>query len=257
MKQCIQSKMKLTSLDKSLRVIELLSKNPQGLSLLEMSNMLGFPKSTIHHILATFLPYDYVAQNAETKKYCLGFRFLSIGKVILDNIDVRRIACKHLRKLHEECNETVHLGILRDGKVIYIEKIEKPGGLSLATYIGFSTEPHAAAGGKVLLSELSPREIRKIYHSRPLKTYGKNTITSMAQLLKELEKIRIEGYAIDDEEYYEGVRCVAAPIRAAGKIIGAISITGSIFTMTMERINKELSGLVVEKAEKVSAEMQW
>jgi IclR family KDG regulon transcriptional repressor len=249
--------MKLTTLDKSLQIIELLSKNPQGLSLMEMSNMLGFPKSTIHHVLATFLPYDYVAQSAETKKYCLGFRFLSIGRVILDNIDVRRIASKHLRKLHEECNETVHLAILRGGKVIYIEKIEKPGGLSLATYIGFSTEPHAAAGGKVLLSELSPREIREIYHSRPLKTYGKNTITSMAQLLKELEKTRIEGYAIDDEEYYEGVRCVSAPVRAGGKIVAAISITGSIFTMTMERIGNELRRLVVEKAEKVSAEMQW
>jgi len=210
--------MKLTTLDKSLQIIELLSKNPQGLSLMEMSNMLGFPKSTIHHVLATFLPYDYVAQSAETKKYCLGFRFLSIGRVILDNIDVRS---------------------------------------SLATYIGFSTEPHAAAGGKVLLSELSPREIREIYHSRPLKTYGKNTITSMAQLLKELEKTRIEGYAIDDEEYYEGVRCVSAPVRAGGKIVAAISITGSIFTMTMERIGNELRRLVVEKAEKVSAEMQW
>jgi DNA-binding IclR family transcriptional regulator len=72
-----------------------------------------------------------------------------------------------------------------------------------------------------------------------------------------LEKARIEGYAIDDEEYYEGVRCVSAPVRAGGKIVAAISITGSIFTMTMERIGNELRRLVVEKAEKVSAEMQW
>jgi IclR family KDG regulon transcriptional repressor len=249
--------MKLTSLDKSLQVIEVLGKNPQGLSLLEMSNMLGFPKSTIHHILSTFLPYDYVAQNAETKKYFLGFKFLSLGKVILDTIDVRKIAHKYLRELHEECNETTHLAILRGGKVIYIDKMERPGGLSLATYVGFATEPHAPAGGKMLLSELSPNEIKQIYHSGPLKVYGKNTITRMDQLLKELEKIRRQGYAIDDEEYYEGVRCVAAPVRAGGKIVAAISITGSIFTMTMERIDHELKGLVMEKAEKVSSEMQW
>ena len=130
--------MKLTSLDKSLQVIEVLSKNPQGLSLLEMSNILGFPKSTIHHILSTFLPYDYVAQNGETRKYHLGFKFLSLSKVILDTIDVRKIANKYLRQVHEECNETTHLAILRDGKVIYIDKIEKPGGLSLATYTGFA-----------------------------------------------------------------------------------------------------------------------
>ena len=251
------SAMKLTSLDKSLQVIEVLSKNPQGLSLLGMSNILGFPKSTIHHILSTFLPYDYVAQNGETRKYHLGFKFLSLSKVILDTIDVRKIANKYLRQVHEECNETTHLAILRDGKVIYIDKIEKPGGLSLATYTGFATEPHAAAGGKILLSELSPREIREIYHSGPLKVYGKNTITRMDQLLKELEQVRKQGYAIDDEEYYEGVRCVAAPVRAGGKIVAAIIITGSIFTMTMERVDNDLKGLVMKKAEKISSEMHW
>ncbi|TET82031.1 MAG: IclR family transcriptional regulator, partial [Desulfobacteraceae bacterium] len=87
--------------------------------------------------------------------------------------------------------------------------------------------------------------------------YGKNTITSIDDLFKELEKIRKQGYAIDNEEYYEGVRCVAAPIRAGGKIVAALSITGSIFTMTMERINNELKQLVMDKAHKISSEMQW
>lgn len=256
--------MKLSTLDKSLQVIELLSRNPRGLSLLEMSNFLGLPKSTIHHILSTFLPYDYVAQNGETRKYSLGLKFLSLSRVILDNIDVRKIANKYLlelhdelRTLHGECKEAIHLAILRNGKVIYIDKIESQEGLSLATYIGFSTDPHAAAGGKVLLSELSPKDILTIYQGRALKPYGKNTITSIDELFEELERIRKQGYAIDDEEYYEGVRCVAAPIRAGGQIVAALSITGSIFTMTMERINNELKALVMAKAEKISSEMRW
>lgn len=256
--------MKLTTLDKSLQILDLLSKSPQGLSLLEMSNMIGFPKSSIHHILSTFLPYEYVAQNAETKKYSLGFKFLSLGRVILDSIDVRKIANKYLFELHDECRErhgeckeAIHLAILRNGKVIYIDKIDTQGGLSLATYIGFRTDPHAAAGGKVLLSELSPKDILTIYQGRALKPYGKNTITSIDELFKELEKIRKQGYAIDNEEYYEGVRCVSAPIRAGGKIVAALSITGSIFTMTMERINNELKQLVMDKAHKISSEMRW
>jgi len=256
--------MKLTTLDKSLQIIELLSKNPHGLSLLEMSNMIGFPKSTIHHILSTFLPYDYVAQDGETKKYYLGFKFLSLNKVILDTIDVRKIANKYLldlhdelRKRHGECKEAIHLAILRNGKVIYIDKIDIQSGLSLATHIGFRTDPHAAAGGKVLLSELSPKDILTIYQGRALKPYGKNTITSIDELFKELEKIKKQGYAIDNEEYYEGVRCVAAPIRAGGKIVAAISITGSIFTMTMERINNELKRLLIETTERISNEMEW
>ena len=219
--------------------------------------MLDFPKSTVHHILYTFLPHDYVAKDPETRKYSLGFKFLEIGMRILDNIDIRRIARRYLRELHDECKEAVHLAILREGKVIYIDKIDTPGGLSLATYIGFATDPHAAAGGKVLLSELSSREIASIYQDGPLKVYGKNTITNLDQLLGELSKVKDQGYAIDDEEYYEGVRCVAAPIRAGGEIAAALSITGSIFTMTMERIHGELKELVMRKAGEISSQMRW
>ena len=249
--------MKLSSVDKSLQILELLIQNPHGLSLSEISNRLNFPPSTTHHILKTFIPYDYITQNQETKKYALGFKFLEISKKILDNIDIRGIANKYIRKLHEKCKEAVHLAILRSDEVIYIDKIDNPQGLSLATYVGFRTDPHAAAGGKVLLSGLSEREVRNIYDKRPLKTFGKNTITNMAQLLEELENIRKQGYAIDNEEYYEGVRCVAAPIKAGGKIVAAISVTGSIFSITMDRINRELIGLVTETAEEISSELVW
>lgn len=92
---------------------------------------------------------------------------------------------------------------------------------------------------------------------KPLKVYGKKTIPSLSKLFIELKKIKDQGYAIDDEEYYEGVRCVAAPIRAGGQIVAAISITGSIFTMSPERIHNELKDLVTKTAEKLSSEMSW
>ena len=249
--------MQLGSLTKSLQVIEALRNNPQGLSIAELSQLLGFPTSTIHHILSTFRSYDYVAQNPETKKYSLGFRFLTISTSILDNLDVRKTSYLHLRKLRQMCNETVHLSVLRNGQVTYIDKIQGASGLSLVTYIGFSTDPHAAAGGKVLLSELSPKDVKVIYKDRPLKKYGKNTIANISQLLEELENIRKQGYAIDNEEYYEGVRCVAAPIRAGGRIAAALSITGSIFSMTMDRINRELIEMATKTGRDISSELEW
>jgi IclR family transcriptional regulator, KDG regulon repressor len=249
--------LKISSLDKALQIIELLSKSPHGLSLLELNQKLGFPKSTIHHILSTFIPYDYVTQDPERKKYALGLRFLGISRTILDNIDIRKTAHDHIRKLHQECKEAVHLSILRNGLVTYVDKVQKEGGLFLDTYIGFTTDPHAAAGGKILLSELSDKEVKEIYKNRSLKVYGKNTITSLSGLLEEIKKIRVQGYAIDDEEYYEGVRCVAAPIRAGGKIVAALSITGSIFTITMERIQRKLIPLVKKSAEEISANLRW
>jgi DNA-binding IclR family transcriptional regulator len=140
---------------------------------------------------------------------------------------------------------------------VYVDKVQKQGGLSLATYVGFSTEPHAAAGGKVLLSELSDVEIADIYRTEPLRKYGPRTITRLADLKEELSRIRTQGYAIDDEEYYEGVRCVAAPVRAGGKVVAAISVTGAIFTVTKERISRELKDMVTAAAQVVSAKIQW
>ena len=249
--------MKLSSLEKSLKVIDLLAENQKGLSLSAISQALQIPSSTAHHILSIFLSHGYVSKDPETKRYSLGFKFVSISKSILENLDVRQIAHDYLVKLHEKCRESVFLAVLRDSKIAYIDRINYLSGLSLATNVGFTTEPHATAGGKVLLSGLTRKEVERIYGSRRLRRYGKNTITTLHELFKELEKVRQQGYAIDDEEYYDGVRCVGAPIRAGGKIIAALSITGSVFSMTMERINEELVALAVETAEEISSQMKW
>ncbi|MBN2033422.1 MAG: IclR family transcriptional regulator [Deltaproteobacteria bacterium] len=247
--------MKLLSLEKSLLVIDVLSKHPRGLSLSQLTALLGFPAGTIHHILATFCSYGYIDQDPETKKYYLGFKFLTISSGILMGFDVRSKAYNHLRELHQKWNETVNLWIYRDGKVTILDKISKVGGLSLDTYIGFSTDPHAAAAGKVLLSELGEKNVQLIYKDRPLKLHGKNTITRLAHLMDELDNVKKQGYAIDNEEHYVGVRCVAAPIRFRGKIIAAVSLTGSIFSMTMELINEQLIELVKDTAERISSEI--
>jgi len=249
--------MRLSSVEKALLVIEHLKDNPRGLSLAELSLGLGYNKSTVHHLLSTMLPHDYVAQDPETRRYSLGFRFLTIGRAIIDNLDVRTVAGRHLRALHEACGEAVHLAILRNGKVVYIDKIDKPGGLSLATYVGFATDPHAAAGGKVLLSELTKAEVDEILGGKPLRPYGKRTIIDPEKLQEELELVRARGWALDDEEYYEGARCVAAPVRAGGRIVAAVSITGSVFSLTMERIEAELVGPLLEATGRISAEMRW
>jgi IclR family transcriptional regulator, KDG regulon repressor len=249
--------MKLSSLDKSLNIIDLLSKNPRGLSLSAISKMLGIPSSTAHHILSTFLSHGYISKDPETRKYSLGFRFVSISKGILENVDVRTIAHDHLTRLHERCRESVFLAVLRDDKIAYIDRINYLSGLSLATNVGFTTDPHATAGGKVLLSGLLREEIERIYGNKPLRRYGRNTITTLHDLFRELENVKTRGYAIDDEEYYEGVRCVGAPIRAGGKIVAAISLTGSVFSITMDRIREELIGLAVDTAGKISSEMRW
>lgn len=250
--------MQIGSIEKCLRLIELLSQHPKGLKLSDIGTHLNIPSSSVHHMLATLIPHDYVIQDVETKKYSLGFRFLEIGKRILDHLDIRGLARRHLWRLNEACGEAVHLAILRNKKVIYIDKIGVPAGLSLATYVGFATDPHAAAGGKVLLSDLSESELAAIYpEGGSLRVYGKNTVTDTTRLKAELAKIKAQGWALDDEEYYAGVRCVAAPIRAGNRVVAAISVTGSVFSMTLERIENELKSQVMDTAAKISSELRW
>jgi DNA-binding IclR family transcriptional regulator len=249
--------MKINSIERCLRVIDTLSNHPGGLKLTEISALLDLHPSSLHHMISTLLPHDYITQDPDTKKYSLGFRFLEISRKILDHLDIRQIAHRHLEVLRQECQEAVHLAMLRGDKVVYIDKLDTPSGLSLATYVGFATDPHAAAGGKVLLAGLKDEAVKGIYKNKSLKGYGKNTITQLPELMTELAKIREQGFAIDNEEYYEGVRCVAAPVRSGGQVVASISVTGSIFTMTQARIEKELAATVVKAADLVSAELHW
>jgi DNA-binding IclR family transcriptional regulator len=249
--------MKINSIERCLKVIDALSDHPAGLKLTEISGLLDLHPSSVHHMISTLLPHDYIIQDPDTKKYSLGFRFLEISRKILNSLDIRKVAHHHLEILRQKCQEAVHLAMLRDRKVVYIDKLDTLSGLSLATYVGFATDPHAASGGKVLLAGLKDEAVKTIYKNRSLKAYTKNTITRLPALMAELDRIRKQGYAVDNEEYYEGVRCVAAPVRSGGEVVASISVTGSIFTMTRERIEKELAATVVKAADSVSAELHW
>lgn len=247
--------MKLSSIDKCFKIIDLLSRSQQGLSLSSISDGLDINKSTVHHILQRLITYGYIKQESDTKEYALGHRFLEVSSGILASIDVRKIANPHMRKLQEECHEAVHLTILRDGKVIYVDKVAPPGLVILSTYIGFAIDAYAHAGGKTMLASLPPEDVKRLYPHEPFESHGQRTIVRMNDLLDELERVRRNGYAIDDEEFCEGIRCVAAPIRVGNKVIAALSISGSIFSMEMQRINRDLIGLVMKTAERISGLM--
>jgi IclR family KDG regulon transcriptional repressor len=254
--EMIGAQMGLGTIEKAAKLVDLLSTHPRGLSLADISRKLGFAKSSVHHMLQTLLASGYIAKDPDTKKYSLGFKFLQISSRILEGFDIREIAKRHLLKLHEKCHEAVQLYVLRNGKLVCIDKIGMPaGGLSISSFVGWTTEPHPAAAGKMLLSELSIKEILEIYPGGTLKGYGKNTITDWNELLRELEMVRKQGYAIDDEEYYEGIRCVAAPVRAGGKLVASVSVTGSIFSMGMKRMRRDFIGPVVKTGESISGEL--
>jgi DNA-binding IclR family transcriptional regulator len=244
------------TLDKAITILELLSENVHGLPLSEISRKLNLPKSTTHHILRTFLPHHYVSQNVDTKRYSLGIGILQISSTLLANLDINKIAEGYLQELYEKSREIVHMYILREGKMACIAKVGSPRGLTLSSFVGWTTEPHAAGAGKVLLSEEPREKILSIYPDKVLRRYGKKTITDFDELFRELRRVRSQGYAIDDEEYYQGIRCVAAPVRAGNRVVASVSCTGPIFRMTMERIRGELVNMVKRTAEDISRNLK-
>ena len=246
--------MKLSSLQKTLNLLDILGEAPAGgLSVTSLSGLTGFPGSSVHHMLSTLKDSGYVMQNPETKKYALGFKFLTLSRRVLDSFDLRQIAAPILRELNERTGEAVFLSVLRGNRVLFIDKVQaNEAKFPLATDIGFTSEPHASSSGKILLSELPRDQIMAMYPREELATFGPRTINTRTALLEHLDMVRRVGYALDDEEYYRGIRCIAAPIRVGGSIRASLSITGSVFTMTLDAITSTLVSLVVDASNRIS-----
>lgn len=244
------------SIERALSIIEELAKEDGELGVTELSHRLNLNKSTVHRLLSVLLKFKYVDKNFQTKKYRLGMKPLYLGGVILDRLDLRREAHDLLKKLAEEVNETVHLVIPDNDMALYIDKIDSNQTFRMRSQIGWYVPLHTTAVGKAILA-FSPKEYVERIIAKGLKSYTENTITDPEKLLEHLEMVRKLGYAVDNEENEPGVRCVAAPIfDYRNKVIAALSISGSVLTITPERI-PFLAKKAKECASEISRRMGW
>ncbi len=244
------------SIERALNILEELAKEKDGMGVTELSRRVGLHKSTVHRILSVLLKYKYVDKDPDTKRYRLGMKPLYLGGIILDRLDLRREAHDLLKKLANEVNETVHLVIPDNDMGLYIDKIDSNQTFRMRSQIGWYVPLHATAVGKAILA-FSPRSYVDRVIRKGLKSCTENTITNPEVLLRHLEEVRLRGYAVDDEENEPGVRCVAAPIfDYRNKVIAALSISGSVLTITQERI-PYLAKKVMEYASVISKRMGW
>jgi IclR family KDG regulon transcriptional repressor len=237
-------------------ILDTLSQNSQGVSLRELSAQVELPKGTTHRLLSSLAYFGYVRQDATTKDYLLGFRLVELGNLLLNQLDLRTEAKPLLLELGRRVKETVHLVILDQDEVLYIDKVdsdENPGGLRMASRIGSRTKAHSCAVGKVLLADLSEDQLDEYTKQQGLPKLTERTLTDPAQLKEHLEVVRKRGYAVDDEENERGIRCVAAPIRnESGRVIAATSISGPAIRITRERIQDTLQREIMETAAHIS-----
>jgi DNA-binding IclR family transcriptional regulator len=242
----------IKSIDKALDVLEILASEKRAIGVTELSRMLNVNKSTLHGTLTTLLNRGYLEQDHETGKYKLGLAILSIADAALKDLDLRNKAKPIIKKLSQKHNETVHMVVLRQGKVVYIEKQESAQSMRIHTEIGKRLPAHCTGVGKVLLAWLDKEERKKIIEQHGLSKFTLNTITDEETLERHLEEIRKNGYATDNEEIEEGLRCVAAPIRDySGKVIAAISIAGPSMRMSLKKL-EEMAQSVMDAAMEIS-----
>jgi DNA-binding IclR family transcriptional regulator len=247
----------IQSIDRALQVLELFSLEKPEWGVTEISKALNIYKSNVHNILSTLAERGYFKKDPKTDKYKLGIKFFELGSVVIKNMDLRKIAHPYIEKLSKEFNETVHLGILDKGRVVSIEREESDKGLCSHIEIGRRAPLHCTAVGKAIMSYLSENEINLIIKEKGLEKYTENTITNEEELEKEFKKIRKQGYAVDNMEHEEGVRCVASSIRDyLGGVIASMSVSGPAF-----RINENNMFVIAKKVKEycdcISEEMGY
>ncbi len=232
------------AVERALAMLEAVAQEPEGLSNAEISRKLQMPKSSASYILRTLETQGYLNRDEGSGKYRVGLKILSLSRGALSGIDVREVALPIMRHLVEQTNLTCHLAILDGPEAVYIEKVEPTGFIRMDTWVGRRMRVHATSVGKALVAHIPQERLERIIGERPMEKRTPKTITTFPKLLKDLEKVRAQGYAVDDEENNMGARCVGAPVfNQSGTIEASIGLSGTINQVnaqTMPRILEHL-----------------
>jgi len=245
-----------TAVERALNILEAAAHHRDGLTNSEISRKLGIPKSSASYILRTLERRGYLRRDTESSRYRLGLKILSLGGDAQANLDIADIALPFMRALEEKIHMTVHLAVLDQGEAVYIEKVEAPGFFKVNTWVGRRMFLHSTSVGKCLLAWLPKQEAEAIVKQQGLKKRTPKTINTIGRLLADLERVKDEGYAVDDEENSLGARCVGAPVfDVTGNVVAALGASGTL-TQVDEASMPRLADAVKETARRISRQFQ-
>ncbi|MGB9834839.1 MAG: IclR family transcriptional regulator [bacterium] len=213
-------------LDRAINILLILS-DGKTRTLQEICEATRLSSSTAYRFLATFARYGFVDKDARNR-YSLGLSCLELARSYFESNDLRKVALPEIEALRDEVKETVHLAILNEMEVVYLEKLPGLHAIGLmGSRVGGRAPAYCTGLGKILLAFSDPSEVRSYFLSHPLQRFTDKTITDLESLERELAEIRRRGYALDRGEHEIEVRCVAAPIfDMSGRAVGALSISG-------------------------------
>jgi DNA-binding IclR family transcriptional regulator len=249
---------RINSVLRAAKILESFSFENPSLTNSQISKILGLNKSTVTRLLFSLEEAGFLRKDQKTNEFSLTHKLFRIGSVYLNQIGIRTEAKPLLIELASQFKETVHLAILNDFEVFYIDKVESFKSVGMMSKIGNKSPAYCTGVGKVLLAHFDEKNLETYFQSVKLRRYTPNTITDPEELKLHLRRIREQGYAVDDSEHEIEIKCTAAPLRdSSGNVVAAISISGPGFRMTRRRIENELIPAVRKAASTISARLGY
>ncbi|HKV38016.1 MAG TPA: IclR family transcriptional regulator [Blastocatellia bacterium] len=223
-------------LGKVLKIFDVLQRHPFGVDLKTISAEAGVNKSTAYRFL-THLEREGYLMRDDAGAYMLGVKLLQLGARENHRSLLQQVAGPVVRELWKTTEETVNVGVLDGGQVLYVSVLESPHAFRLVSKIGMRRPLHSTALGKALLAFLPAEDRENLLSSISFPVLTPHTLTSLTQLRAELEKVRAGGHALDDEENVLGARCIgAAVLNARGESVAAISLSGPITRLGGDKV---------------------
>ncbi|MEG1801077.1 MAG: IclR family transcriptional regulator [Oscillospiraceae bacterium] len=255
-KTIAEGKTSIQSVERALDIIEVLSTESSGLGITEISSRVGLAKSTVHRFMTTLTERGYAAQCSDGK-YKLGLKLIESVSCYINSLELQTEARPYLAAITSRLGLTAHLGILDGDQVVYIEKMDVFAGVKLYSQIGLRTNAYCSSLGKCLLSKYPVDKLDDIMVHCSFEKFTENTIGSLDELKAALVQVRKDGWAMDNEEYEMGHRCIGAPIfDYRGDIIAAVSASGNVAILPESKIN-QVASFVKEIASSISKDMGY
>jgi len=246
----------ITALQRGLRLLQLFSESPHGLTAKQVASRSRLPVSTVHRFLANLESAAFLNCGGDGL-YQLGIACFAIGQAALGQLDIRRVSLPYLEELNRKTRETIHLTLRHGFSAVYVEKLDSPEQLRIHSRIGAAVPLYCTAVGKVLLAYMPDEEREKVLPQLALKRFTPNTVGNVQELTAELFRVRKNGYACDLEEHELHIRCVAAPVwDHQGDVIASVSITAPMVRMAVTRL-RQLAPLIQTAGLQISRELGY
>ena len=211
--------------ERSVQILQIIAKSNEGLEMDEICERLSIPRTSCYDILVTLVHLGMLEVNNGVKRsYKIGLNAYRIGMSYMNNRNISEIIAPALKELSKELQKTCFFGVLEGGRIVYISKFEPENPIITTATIGTKNPVYNTSLGKAILSSMSDEEIKVVLSGIELKQATRFTITDREELIKNIELVRVRGFALDERELEEHMECVGVPIFDEKKeCIGAIS----------------------------------